>query len=79
MAELDQQGSNEVLHPRQRIFSSYGRDEHAREALRIKADLEARGHDVWFDADRLREGRDWETFIEEGLQRCDKVVLLMTP
>lgn len=62
-----------------RIFLSYGHDEHTESALRIKADLEARGHKVWFDAERLREGRDWEQYIEEGLQACDKVVLLMTP
>ncbi|MBN2576955.1 MAG: TIR domain-containing protein, partial [Deltaproteobacteria bacterium] len=61
------------------IFLSYGHDEHTASALRIKADLEARGHKVWFDAERLREGRDWEQYIEEGLRQCDKVVLLMTP
>jgi WD40 repeat protein len=62
-----------------KIFLSYGHDEHLATALRIKADLEARGHQVWFDAERLREGRDWERYIEEGLGHCDKVVLLMTP
>ena len=61
------------------IFLSYGHDRHAEDALRIKADLEARGHQVWFDLERLREGRDWEAYIEEGLKACDKVVLLMSP
>lgn len=62
-----------------KIFLSYGHDEHVEAALRIKADLEARGHSVWFDLDRLRVGVDWESYIEEGLQWCDKVILLMTP
>jgi WD40 repeat protein len=65
--------------PKLRIFLSYGHDEHVATALRIKADLIKRGHEVWFDAERLQEGRDWEQYIEEGLSTCDKVVLLMTP
>ena len=28
---------------------------------------------------RLREGRDWEAWIEQGLDQCDLMVLLMTP
>lgn len=62
-----------------KIFLSYGHDQHAADAERIKADLEARGHTVWFDLERLRAGRDWEQYIEEGLKDCDKVILLMTP
>ena len=61
------------------IFLSYGHDEHTPDARRIKNDLEARGHKVWFDDDQLRAGRDWEAFIEQGLHDCDLVVLLMTP
>lgn len=48
-------------------------------ATRIKLDLERRGHKVWYDVERLRAGTDWEAYIEEGLQECDKVLLLMTP
>jgi WD40 repeat protein len=62
-----------------KIFLSYGHDQHVKDALRIKADLEVRGHEVWFDLDRLKAGRNWEQYIEEGLKNCDKVVLLMTP
>ncbi|NUQ66308.1 MAG: hypothetical protein HUU20_27925 [Pirellulales bacterium] len=43
-----------------RIFLSYGHDRHTADALRIKADLEARRHQVWFDVERLEERRDWE-------------------
>ena len=62
-----------------KIFLSYGHDQHAVDAERIKADLEQRGHSVWFDQERLKVGGDWEQYIEEGLRECDKVVLLMTP
>jgi len=62
-----------------KIFLSYGHDEHVADARRIKADLEQRGHTVWFDEERLIPGRDFEQYIEQGLDGCDKVVLLMTP
>lgn len=67
------------------IFLSYGHDEHAVLAERLRRDLEARGHEVWFDVERLKPGGDWESYIEEGLNwvsqepRCGRVVLLMTP
>jgi hypothetical protein len=68
-----------------RIFLSYGHDEHLPLALRLKHDLEARHHEVWFDADRLKPGADWERYIEEGLEWAaavpqeGRVVLIMTP
>lgn len=67
------------------IFLSYGHDEHASLAVKLKADLEERGHTVWFDMDRLKPGRDWEHYIEDGLKWVSKdpatgrVLLLMTP
>jgi hypothetical protein len=66
-----------------RIFLSYGHDEHTDLALRLKADLVRRGHDVWFDADRLQPGADWERTIEDGLNQVSaahgKFLLLLTP
>jgi hypothetical protein len=62
-----------------RLFLSYGHDEHLSLALRLKASLENNGHEVWFDADRLKPGSDWERYIEDGLDRAEKVLLLLTP
>jgi tetratricopeptide (TPR) repeat protein len=68
-----------------RVFLSYGHDEHRTLAERLKEDLQARGHEVWFDADRLMPGADWEHYIEEGLEWAaaipdrGRVVLVMTP
>ena len=48
-------------------------------------DLEKRGHEVWFDQERLKPGKDWEIYIEEGLNKVakakenGKVICLMTP
>jgi hypothetical protein len=61
-----------------RLFLSYGRLDLA-DADLIRQDLEGGGHDVWFDRDRLIPGTDWERSISRGLERCDAVVLLMTP
>jgi WD40 repeat protein len=62
-----------------KIFLSYGYDRYSEDALRIKTDLEARGHIVWYDLEKLKIGDVWDQYIEEGLRFCDKVVLLMTP
>lgn len=68
-----------------RIFLSYGCDEYASVALRIKRDLEALGHQVWFDPERVKPGGDRERYIEEGLafastdRNSGAFVLLMTP
>lgn len=68
-----------------RVFLSYGHDEFAALAERLKHDLEQRGHQVWFDRERLRPGEVWERSIEEGLDWTAAepgrgfVVLLMTP
>lgn len=68
-----------------RIFISYGRDEYAELAEKIKNDLKKRGHEVWFDKERLREGQDWENYIEDGLnwvaedKNNGRIVFLLTP
>ncbi|MGA3088136.1 MAG: toll/interleukin-1 receptor domain-containing protein [Terriglobales bacterium] len=68
-----------------RIFLSYGHDDYVSLASRIKRDLEAIGHKVWFDLQRLKPGGDWERYIEDGLDETSAVpdagrfLLLMTP
>jgi WD40 repeat protein len=68
-----------------RIFLSYGHDENAPIAHRLKSDLEVRGHEVWFDQERLLTGEDWETCIERGIDWASadpgrgRVILVMTP
>ena len=69
---------------RLRIFISYGHDELVDFALRLKEDLVAIGHEVWFDLDRLKPGADWENYIEEGLDWVSsegngRIILIMTP
>lgn len=69
----------------QRVFVSYGHDQHVSLAFRLRDDVRARGHDAWFDEDRLKPGYDWATKIEEALQWTAAgrpnaaVLLLLTP
>ena len=68
-----------------RVFLSYGHDEHTSLARRLHDDLNVRGHQVWFDEERLSPGHDWESHIERGLKwlaedkASSAVVLLLTP
>ena len=59
--------NDENLFARKRLFISYGHDEHVSLALRLHNDLKARGHDIWFDEERLQPGHDWEAFIEQSI------------
>ena len=75
----------EIKISKRRIFLSYGHDEYATLAEQLKKDLQERGHEVWFDLDRLKPGGDWEIYIEEGIEWVSEFpgrgccVLLMTP
>lgn len=53
-----------------RIFLSYG---HTEEEIvrRIKERLEARGHEVWYDASEIKAGDDWRERIAEGVTSSD--------
>jgi tetratricopeptide (TPR) repeat protein len=68
-----------------RIFISYGHKEHAELAERLNQDLLSRGHSTWYDKKDLKTGKDWELFIEKGIDYVSadpqngRVVLLMTP
>jgi hypothetical protein len=70
---------------KRRIFLSYGHDRYAAFADGLKQKLKHRSHEVWFDAERLKPGKDWELYIEQGLAWAAEpggegcVVLLMTP
>src|SRR5258708_37002424 len=46
-----------------RIYLSYGHDSNEELVRRIKADLEKRGHDVWFDKNEIKFGDGWRRAI----------------
>lgn len=66
-----------------RIFLSYGHDENEPLVRRIKADLEARGHDVWFDktpeaGKGIRAGDNWREEITAGILRSHRFVSFLS-
>ncbi len=61
-----------------RIFLSYGHDANEELVRRIKADLEERGHDVWFDKTDIKAGDDWRRAITDGILRSQRVVSFLS-
>lgn len=67
------------------LFISYGRDQYAFVAERLNKDLSALGYPVWFDKNKLKEGEDWEDYIENGIRMATqdptrgRVVFIVTP
>jgi tetratricopeptide (TPR) repeat protein len=54
-----------------RIFLSYGHDRNTRLVDRVRADLQAHGHDVWIDTSEIKSGDDWRRRIVDGLKASD--------
>jgi hypothetical protein len=61
-----------------RIFLSYGHDANEELVRRIKADLEMRGHDVWFDKSEIRFGDDWRHSITDGILKSNRVLSFLS-
>lgn len=61
-----------------RLFLSYGHDDNEELVLRIKADLEKRGHDVWFDKSEIKFGDDWRRSITEGILKSNRVLSFLS-
>jgi hypothetical protein len=61
-----------------RIFLSYGHDANEELVRRIKADLEKRGHDVWFDKTEIKAGDDWRRAITDGILHSQRVVSFLS-
>jgi len=61
-----------------RIFLSYGHDRNEELVHRIKADLEKRGHDVWFDKSEIKGCHDWRRSITEGIVDSHRVLCFLS-
>jgi hypothetical protein len=61
-----------------RIFLSYGHDSNEELVRRIRADLETRGHDVWFDQSEIKTGHDWRRSITEGIVDSHRVLSFLS-
>jgi hypothetical protein len=61
-----------------RIFLSYGHDDNEELVRCIKADLETRGHDVWFDKSEIKFGDEWRRTITEGIAGSHKFLSFLS-
>lgn len=65
-------------HVPMRIFLSYGHDNNEELVRRIKADLEERGHDVWFDKSEIKFGDDWRHSITDAILKSNRVLSFLS-
>ena len=61
-----------------KIFFSYPHDANAPLEERIKGDLEARGHEVWYDKEKIKTGDDWRNAITRGILDSETVVAFLS-
>jgi len=61
------------------VFISYGHDEFAIFALRLKQDLEQAGFQVWMDDEGIQHTHAWECSIEEGIKASRWAIACLTP
>jgi hypothetical protein len=61
-----------------RIFLSYGHDANEELVRCIKADLEKRGHDVWFDKSDIHFGDNWRRAITDGIAGSNRVLSFLS-
>lgn len=83
--ECDKIFESDKEHQSLRVFVSYGHDEFLPFARNVAIELKKCGHEIWFDEERLKPGRDWDTYIEDGLNWVSedkvngRILLIITP
>jgi hypothetical protein len=61
-----------------RLFISYGRRDGRTLADRLHQDLQQHGHEAWLDRPEIRPGEGWALEIEQGIDRSDGLLALLT-
>jgi len=61
-----------------RIFFSYGHDANRDLVDRFKADLEARGHQVWIDYKEIGSWDDWKGSITRGIHDAEMAIAFLS-
>jgi len=76
--DCNQEFVHEIKHKSLRIFLSYGHDKNEEIVRVIKADLEKRSHDVWFDKNDIKFGDDWRREITDGIMGSNRVLSFLS-
>ena len=61
-----------------KVFISYSRKDEVF-ARQLATDLDRLGANVWIDVDDIPPGVNWSSAIQQGLDDCDTLVLIMSP
>lgn len=68
-----------------RVFISYGHDEYADFAQKLKEELKKRGHKYFIDKEHLEAGEEWDNTLADGIEwaavdkEVGRIVFIMTP
>src|SRR5688572_33196406 len=60
------------------VFISYSRTD-GEFAERIRDQIRSMGYDTWRDLDNIRKGQHWDDAIDQGLNRSEVVVGVLSP
>ncbi|MEO0735848.1 MAG: TIR domain-containing protein [Cyanobacteria bacterium J06649_12] len=63
----------------QDIFISYGRTDSKQFVKRLNDRLVAQGYTVWFDFDAIPQGVDYQKQINDGIEKADNFVFVISP
>jgi tetratricopeptide (TPR) repeat protein len=62
-----------------KIFVSYGHEAANKPLVdRVRQDLTAAGHELWFDTAEIKSGQDWRRAIVDGLLTTERVVAFLS-
>jgi WD40 repeat protein len=67
------------VQPFQDVFISYGRRDSLEFAAKLNRHLVDRGLNVWFDFDDIPVGVDYQKQIDDGIERSDNFVFVISP
>ncbi|MCL2284181.1 MAG: ankyrin repeat domain-containing protein [Fibromonadales bacterium] len=73
-SEFTQQTDSKSL----KLFFSYGHDSNKEIVIRIKDDLEKRGHSIWIDNEDINSGENWRQRITEGITSSSTVLAFLS-
>ncbi len=76
--DCEHQFLNEKQIASQKLFFSYGHDPNTELVLKLKEDLESRGHTVWLDKAQIKTGDHWRQCITEGLLESNNVLSFLS-
>ena len=67
------------MHDVQDVFISYGRADSKNFAIKLQQQLQNQGFKVWFDANDIPLGVDYQNQIDDGIEKADNFLFIISP